>query len=117
MSDFTWIPSASPAPILEEEPRVLSAKFGDGYEQRAGDGINNRPQVWTVHFNNRSLAQANAIIAFLRARNGASSFTWTPPDGSAEIRVICRKWPMAFADGYPKRYRSFSLTFEQVFGS
>jgi phage-related protein len=45
---FTWCPKidASSAP----EYRTRSSKFGDGYEQVAGDGINNRVDSWSLTF-------------------------------------------------------------------
>ena len=36
-------------------PRVLSVQFGDGYEMRVRDGINNTPRSWGLTFNNLSL--------------------------------------------------------------
>ena len=39
----------------QPEPRVLSARFGDGYEMRVVDGINNLPRQWGLTFNNRTL--------------------------------------------------------------
>ncbi len=32
MADWVWV--ESPGSTLQEEPRVRTAKFGDGYEQR-----------------------------------------------------------------------------------
>ena len=31
------------------KPRVLKAQFGDGYEMRVRDGINNTPREWSLH--------------------------------------------------------------------
>ena len=38
-------------------PRVLTAKFGDGYEQRAVDGINNLAETYTLTFKTRPKAE------------------------------------------------------------
>lgn len=108
MSDFNFVPSWNSE--LDEEPKVLSAKFGDGYEQRAADGINSRLQMWNVKFENLTSANADTIIAFFRARNGVSYFTWTPP-GAAEIKVIARKWKRSF----PDFSHTITAMFEQVF--
>ena len=32
------------------KPRTLIAQFGDGYQQRVLDGINNSPRVFNVNF-------------------------------------------------------------------
>ena len=55
--------------------RVLSAKFGDGYEQRVLDGINNIEETYDVSFRNRSKAEINTIADFLDDQQ-PSSFTF-----------------------------------------
>ena len=64
----------------EQAPRILSAKYGDGYEQRIAAGINNLPESWSLSWNSRTNAQANKIIKFLEDQAGVSSFDWYPPD-------------------------------------
>ncbi|WP_072669726.1 phage tail protein [Vibrio injensis] len=58
--------------------RVRSAKFGDGYTQSAGDGINNRQQSWPLSFTKRK-AEAGAIKQFFDDHEGYKSFAWKPP--------------------------------------
>lgn len=111
MSTFIWIPSYTAD--VGERPRVLAARFGDGYEQRAGDGINNIPKVWKLTFNYRPTSEAAAIRAFLKTQAGVSAFDWTDPDGET-LRFVCRDWNRTFNPGL---LQSFSLTFEQVFGA
>lgn len=109
MSTFTW----SPAPGASETvmPRVKSAKFGDGYEQRVGEGINTRPRSWSLTFLGPT-ARTDAIAAFLEAADGVASFDWTPPYGPAG-KFVCRSWsrtvPALVIQG-------ISATFEEVFG-
>lgn len=81
MATFTYTPSVSSQ--VRTAPRSLKARFGDGYSQRAADGINANPTKWNVVFSDESDTDADAIIAFFDARNGHESFTWTPPGGSA----------------------------------
>lgn len=85
---FTWFPDASISKTTE--PRVASAKFGDGYEQRVGSGINNMLDTWSLSFTG-SVAETNDIEAFLRWHGGVVAFTWTTPDGNTGL-YICRKW-------------------------
>ncbi len=109
MSTFTW----SPAPGATEsvEPRVSSAKFGDGYEQRVGDGINTRPRTWSLNFTGPTV-RTDEIAAFLEARNGVESFDWTPPYGPAG-KFKCESWsrsvPSLFIQG-------INATFKEVYG-
>jgi len=93
MSDiqtFTWYPVGEPTG--EEQFRVLTTQFGDGYKQTAGDGINNTVQSWPVQFVG-SVAHITEIRNFLRAHGGIKPFWWTPPLGvqglyeTAQVKV------------------------------
>lgn len=89
MATFTYEPDNTAQ--VSVKPRVLKAVFGDGYEQRTGDGINIRPREWMLTFNTRTNAEMSPIVAFLEARNGVESFDWTPPSGSAG-KWVCEDW-------------------------
>lgn len=75
---FTWCPKVEPTSAPEY--RVRSSKFGDGYEQVVGDGINNKVDGWPLTF---VVAETGAveIKAFLDRHGGFRSFLWTPPLG------------------------------------
>lgn len=89
MATFTSPPDFNSSE--SSQPRVLEAKFGDGYSQRVGDGINIRPREWALSFTNRTTAEKDTIVNFLVARNGIESFDWTPPSG-ATGKFLCRSW-------------------------
>jgi len=76
--EFTW--PLETDPTGEERLRVLTAQFGDGYKQTAGDGINNLVQSWPLQFTG-SAAYITEIRDFLRSHGGAKPFLWTPPLG------------------------------------
>lgn len=61
--------------------RVLKATFGDGYTQRAVDGLNATRQEWDVVWQQLTEADADTITDFLDAREGADAFFWTTPLG------------------------------------
>ena len=87
---FTWIPSQSSA--IDIEPRVRSVKFGDGYEQRSRDGINNRPLQLKMRFRKRSQKVANQILSFLDSLDGVETFRFVPPAPySYPRRFYCKK--------------------------
>jgi len=109
MPTFTYIPSYSVS--LSVEPRVLKSKFGDGYEQRGGDGINIIVRKWSLDFSMRYQDEIDPIVAFLDAQAGITAFDWTPPYGDAG------KW---VCDSYTQRVEkgnmySLSATFREVF--
>ena len=49
---------------------LLTAKFGDGYEQRAIDGINSKQENFGLTFKNRDYKEANLIAAFFDSKKG-----------------------------------------------
>jgi phage-related protein len=109
MSTFTWVPSYTSE--VEWTPMIREAKFGDGYAQRTGDGINNVPEKWSLTFDTIDVTQANAIIAFLKAQGGYQPFDWTNPDGGAG-RYVCKTFRKVFA-GFASR--TVTCVFEQDF--
>ena len=65
------------------EPRIRTTKFGDGYEQRVTFGLNQNPKRWDLTWTAKTNADADAIEAFFDARAAdAASFDWTPLDES-----------------------------------
>lgn len=73
-------------PVNARTPRVLSARFGDGYEQRSEDGIHADLQSWRVSFDPILTSEADAIEAFLVQNQCATiPFNWTPPRGPLDV--------------------------------
>lgn len=84
-------------------PRVLLARFGDGYEQRMPDGINSLDQSFSVTFINRPIEEVDAIVEFFEAMLGVTSFEFTIPDTRAElkattIKVVCDSWDYVYTN-------------------
>lgn len=104
---FNWQPSYDSQ--MSQEPLVTVTKFGDGYELRVPDGINNNPQKWSLEFV-RSSANYPDVLAFIQARNGSQSFYWTTPFGETKI-FVCRSWRVSRKQGH----HVITLDFEQVF--
>jgi phage-related protein len=110
MAAFTFTPDYSPVKTTKAE--ISKVRFGDGYEQRAAKGLNPLRQAWPLNFAQREQAEADAIEAFLIARAGTEAFDFSPPDGSATIRVTCDTWTRTMEKG--NRF-TLAMTFEQVF--
>ena len=89
MAVFTWVPDIGAK--TERAPRIRSVKFGEGYEQRALDGLNPDMRKRSLSFTGRSAAEAAAILAFLEAQGGVTSFTYTHPGDSART-YKCASW-------------------------
>jgi phage-related protein len=111
MSVFTWVPQSA---SLAQKPRVKSAAFGDGYEQRTAFGLNSNPQKWSLGFVFASAAAYQACIAFLVGLNGVTAFDWTPRGESVVRRYKCAEWSAAEEAGGIWR---LSASFEQDYGN
>jgi len=84
MFTFTWLPEEKATP--ETTFQTLTAAFGEGYEQAAGDGLNNIRQSWPLTFFGE-WDKIDAIRKFLDARGGYEAFLWTPPGETEPIAV------------------------------
>ena len=69
---------------------VRTAKFGDGYEQRASVGINSISRDYSLSFANRSKTEADDIIAFFESKNGVTGFNFTIPDTNSTSITTAR---------------------------
>ena len=89
--EFIWEPSYNLA--VDSSPRVISLKFGDGYEQRISDGIHTNLIKISLNFESRNNQEARAISHFLSLRKGKESFLFTPPSPYASEKLfIARNW-------------------------
>jgi len=71
-----------------KKPRILRADFGDGYTQRATDGINTNRDRWVVKFRCDTSGEADTFEAFLVA-HGSDAFYWTPPrEGTPKLWTV-----------------------------
>lgn len=98
---------------LNIEPRVLMVRFGDGYEQRAADGINHMPQRWNIAFTKRSDADVDSVYDFLVARGGVEHFLWTPRGEASPRKFVCRSWQRTF--DHHTSVQGIKFTMEEVF--
>ena len=64
-------------------PRLRIQRFGDGYEQRVVDGINNINQTYSSSFTNREKEEADDIIAFFDTQGAVTAFDFVIPDSNS----------------------------------
>jgi len=115
MPDWTYTPDRSLG--KSSAPRIREVKFGDGYSQRAQDGINYMNESWNLTFANRSFTDIFNMESFLETKGGTAAFTFQPP-GESEVKVICRNWDVSTL--YHTGVNSASIgtltaTFERVY--
>lgn len=106
---FNWVPAVSNL-SGSATLRVRKAQFGDGYAQRIPDGINNRASSYNLMFVGDA-ATIGAILAFLDAHAGATSFYWTPLL-RAQALFTCEKYSEPTKDGSA---HTITATFDQTF--
>jgi len=107
---FLWTPSY---PVqANQAPRMRSIKFGDGYEQRTQDGINNSLLTLALSFSLRDADEGKAILHFLESRLGTEPFLFLPPDPYSKQKLfVCKSWAsnFNFFDNY-----DVTATFEET---
>ena len=106
MSTFTWSPDQGAT--QDNAPRILSVIFGDGYEQRALDGLNANMVKRSLTFSNRPSSDVTAILSFLDTQAGIASFTYTHP-GDIARQYVCKTWKATDAS-YNNRVISADFT-------
>ena len=97
---------------MTHEPKVKSIKFGDGYEQRMADGINNDLIKISMSFDGRNTKEAMAILHFLESRSGKDFFFFTPPSPyNTRRKFVCRQFSSTLAS---QDVLNVSASFDQV---
>lgn len=96
----------------EGEFQVIEVKFGDGYSQRAGNGLNPLKQTYSVVWNRIPKAEGEVILDFIRDHAGSEAFFWTPPDEAVALKFICKRFRRAKKAGGKM---DVIATFERVY--
>jgi phage-related protein len=100
-----------PGSGVDSAPRVNSAKFGDGYSQRSGDGLNDVDDTFSGQCSMLTAAQASTLVGFFKAHT-STPFLWTPPLTGVQSKWIATSWSQPYG-GSGKLNVSFKL--EKVF--
>lgn len=92
--------------------RILSAQFGDGYEQRTGDGLNTKVITWSLLWEGLNAVDLLEITDFFDARGGHEAFDWTPPGEGDALKFKCPHYNSAQLS---TDLFTLNTMFEQVF--
>ena len=88
------------------------ADLGDGYTQRAGDGIQTVKQRWDLEWTCTDTTDADTLISFFEGLEGYQYFWWTPFRESSPRKFICRAWSESFIGNSKTQ---ISANIEEVF--
>jgi phage-related protein len=98
--NFWWKPSYNAK--IDNRPRLKINQFGNGYQQRINDGLNNNLVEFNLIFENRNEKETVSILHFLRQRNGQQSFIYNLPTiyskspSNLNTRFICLEWGSSY---------------------
>lgn len=107
MATFTWTPDAGAS--SDRAPRIRAAQFGDGYKQRAQDGLNSDLRKRDLVFSVRPLAESQAILAFLEAQGAVTAFDYQHPHDISR-KYTCETWKVTDTE----YGLSITATFQEV---
>ncbi|HGE6046457.1 TPA: phage tail protein [Vibrio cholerae] len=108
LQEFTYCADKEATGTLEF--RTRTAQFGDGYQQSAGDGINNRRQSWPLTFTKKK-TEAEAIKAFFDDHEGCKAFAWKPPLSPIGLYVVASYSVLPLGAGLYRISATFNETF------
>jgi len=98
--------------------RILTANFGDGYEQRVLDGINTKNDSFNLSFNNRTAEDINLIAAFFDNK-AAKNFDFTVTDNftggnlsNTTMKVVCDTYSINYVR---ENFHSLTCTLRRVY--
>jgi phage-related protein len=91
---------------------VIVAEFEGGYRQRARPGPNGVRRRLSLEWPGMPEAEAETLLAFLKARGGAEAFFYTPPGESAAVLWTCASWSDAWVG---RSARTVTAQFEEEF--
>ena len=78
---------------INARPKVNTLSFGDGFEQRLTEGLNQNPLSVNLSFE-LSQIDADTAIAFLNARvEDGASFDYTLPSETSSRKFVCTSFP------------------------
>ena len=93
-------------------PKIKVLSFGDGFEQRLTEGLNQNPLSVNLVFE-LSQTDADTAVTFLNARiDDGASFDYTLPSESSARKFVCNSFPRSIP--FLNRVR-LSCVFREVF--
>ena len=97
---------------IESITKIKVLSFGDGFEQRLTEGLNQNPLSVNLVFE-LSQTDADTAITFLNARiDDGASFDYTLPSESSARKFVCNSFPRSIP--FLNRVR-LSCVFREVF--
>lgn len=107
----------SPCPDFNRVKRVtmrsIDVQFGDGYSQRAADGLNGVARTFQLTWSKLTAAQAQTIEDFFLAAEGYIAFDWAGSRDAVTRKYIVRNYQRN--ELAVPGFDTMTATLEQVF--
>ncbi|MDE2849353.1 MAG: phage tail protein [Acidobacteriota bacterium] len=98
---------------VRHQVRVLEKKLGDGFTQRAAEGLNNVAMKYDAVWKGLSSEEAAGLLQFFRDRAGTEPFTVTSlPEPLNTRKWICKDWSEVWISAERRNVRA---VFEEDF--
>ena len=91
LQTLPFYPTYSTRPKGTVKARVLSVAFGDGYSQRAADGINTTLANWDCTWV-LDATDGQTLLNFFDTHGGHTPFNWAPPRSQVAYTYLCAEW-------------------------
>jgi len=93
--------------------RILENTFGDGYTQRAADGLNAIRDAWSVSYTNLTTPEKNILETLLLSAAGWQAFWWVAMGETVAKKWTCKEWKFVpVAAGYWNMSGTFIQSFD-----
>ena len=102
----------SQSSVGQKKYRITKAQFGNSYQQRAKDGINNKIATWNISWENITSTERDTIVAALDGTNGVDSLTWQSPDSLTVDKYIVKGYSVNPLSG---NIYTITTSLEQIF--
>ncbi len=91
---------------VRHQVRVLEKKLGDGYTQRAADGLNNVALKYEAVWTGLTLEESTVLLAFFNSRGGVEPFTVPVLPGLEKRKWVCKDWSVEWVSAERRNVRA-----------
>lgn len=94
---------------------TIIAQFGDGYLQRAGDGINKKKEAWSITYDNLNQTERDILWVFIEIVQMSEVIEWTAPGDLVEKKWIIDPETTINEQAKAGAIYTVSLTLKRIF--
>ena len=100
---------------LDIEFKDISTQYGDGYSERAPDGLNNTRENWDIIWAPLTQAEYQTVRDALLSVGTWGTITWTPCDDTIQKKFRIKKGTSLKRTRVANRQYKVSISIQQIF--